>query len=216
VFLLAIAGRLGIYIWLSNAAACAIAAVIAIIFGGIFGGRAHESPKSDTDYRFSVVGSVISAGTTLYRICVIMLLFAVGIRVLEFVGVMQRLPQFAYAFAEITNIMSLNAAPALLAVLTSFGGLCVIFQTAAITRGRLKLRKFLLARIPIAAISGGICYIIVPEITPEALETAAHGTVVLASASGNPIASVCLLIMTLILLSGRRNLEPLGGDSLER
>jgi hypothetical protein len=222
-FLLAIGGRFGIYIWLSNALACVIFAIFANT-ANMFNkkGKCDKKPPNRSRISSDVfIQSVASAGAAVYRICLMMLVFAVLLRILEFAGVMRLLPESAYAFAEITNVMRLNAHPALIAMLTSLGGLCVIFQTAAIVGKRLNLRKFMLARIPIAALSGGICYTLtdlsglaaISEASIPAI--AAERPLVLITSAGTPIASVCILIMTLFLVADC-NGEAFSRDSLKR
>jgi len=204
----------GIYVWLSNVIACLIFAVIVNIFTVFFRNKPEKSADIYTcsDSRRmnltsrSFIESVVSAGTALYKICLMIVMFSVIIRVLEFTGIISQKNNVLSAFLEVTNTINLSAEPAVIAALTSFGGLCVIFQIIAINGGRINLRKFLLARIPVAALSAGICQIMM-VITAKntATETLAEQAIqpvqprILISAAGNPIASVCLLIMTLIL-----------------
>jgi hypothetical protein len=215
-FLIAIGGNFGLYIWLSNALACVAFAIIVNIFAkrdivGRTQSVANEKNPSFTIISDSVsarpavsdtlIHAVTSAGGALYRICLMMLAFAAALRVLEFVGIMGILPDSAYAFAEITYVMDLTAPPALLAALTSMGGLCVLFQTKAIVGGQIKLRKFLLARIPIGALSAGICHLLTRGIYPQTIETLAVSRLVLISEQRNPTASICLMLMVLILIA---------------
>jgi hypothetical protein len=220
-FLLAIAGRFGLYIWLSNALACLIFAVVdrfVITRISVVEPESNPPPRPIVLNTGLFVNSVTSAGITLCKICLMMLVFAVGIRMVEFVGIMQFLPDYAYPIIEITNITNLTAAhPALISALTSFGGLCVLFQTYVITSDsagvkRLRLKAFLLARLPIAALSAGVCYLLTRNIT---IETFSHYNHVLVSGERNPLGSVFLLIMVLILIVSC-NGEPLNGDSLKR
>jgi hypothetical protein len=215
-FLIAIAGRLGVYVWLSNALACLIFAAVANIIN-----RSRAMPPQTTANKTRqlkmsaiLVNSVASAGSALYRICLMMLIFAVLLRILEFIGIMALLPDYAYAVLEITRVSDLNVPPSAIAALTSFGGVCVLFQTAAIVGSRLKLRRFMLARIPIAALSAGICHILTANMVDTAVETAADVSRrhVLITEAGSPLASVCLLIMTLFLIAS--DCETLGGNAL--
>ncbi|MCL2755019.1 MAG: hypothetical protein FWD35_04810 [Oscillospiraceae bacterium] len=201
VFLIAIAGSSGLRIWLSNALACVIFAIIS----NIFAERKPATLNTTVNCQLSIVNCVTGAGKTLFQICAVMLAFAVFLRVLEFIGVMALLPDYAYAFAEITRVMGLNAPSAVIAALTSFGGVCVLLQTAAITRGRLSLRKFALARVPIALLSAGICYGLNSFFPHDSQAVPAiagmSSRAVVVATAGNYLASVCLLIMILMLIA---------------
>jgi hypothetical protein len=199
-FLLTVAGHLGLYVWFSNVLACVIFAVFANVFRKR-GSTPVRTPCRDRSVRISgqvLVESVAGAGAALYRICLMMLVFAVLLRFLEFIGIMRLLPAHAYAVAEITNVMHLNTHPALLAALTSIGGLCVIFQTTAIVGGRFGCVKFILARIPVAVMSGGIAHLLTHSLTVQTLVTNRRPEM---SSGGSMIASLCLLVMTLFLIS---------------
>jgi hypothetical protein len=228
--LLAIVGQLGLYIWISNALACVIFAIAANVVKAAKAAKRdfaappaippsrRDSPEPPTTFGAALIHSVISAGSALYRVCMVMLVFAAGLRVLEFVGVMRLLGDYAdiaRALAEITNVAQLSgSAPApLIAALTSLGGMCVLFQTAAIVRGRFGLSKFLLARIPIAALSAGICALICALIPTRIAVEAMTGRHTVTTASGSPLASVCLLIMVLLLAAA---CHPSDGKALDR
>jgi hypothetical protein len=187
VFLMAL-HSLGIWIWLSNALACTVFAVI-------FGIGKSEKPQNKPAIRIDLVNSVTSAGITLYKICAMIVAFGIIVRAFEFIGITNG---YIRSGLEITNIITLQTHPAIIAALTSAGGACVLFQIRAVAGG-ISLRRFLLARIPIAALSAGICHLLTQSITVEAI---AKPRVFFTS--GNSVAaSACLLVMTLMLLQTR-------------
>ena len=194
VFLIAL-HPLGFYIWLSNAIACVVFAV----FAARNNHTALQNNGAANTPHPTFVDSVTSAGKTMLQICAMVISFGVIIRVTEFLGVTSGV---IFATLEITNIMSLQVNPALIAALTSIGGICIIFQIRAIVGGKFPLRKFLLARLPIAGLSSGICYLMTRSM---AVETIARDHVVLVSAGGSVVASACLVVMTLLLLSSARS-----------
>jgi hypothetical protein len=134
--------------------------------------------------------------------------FSVVVHAFEFIGLKNAV---FFSLTEITHITQLQASPALIAALTSFGGVCILFQVAAISRGRIRLQKFLLARIPIAALSAGICGVLVKILPAFSTQTlpemrAVHNIAAIAgrrtvlTSSDSVIASSCLIVMTLILI----------------
>jgi len=208
VFLIALT-RFGIYIWLSNVLACFIFAVAAnAVNTMVFKSKPApelkqpDSPQVSVDVR-SFVNAVTSAGSALYKICIMVVAFSVITRLLQLSGVTNSI---FHSLIEITNVAKVSAAPALIAALTSMGGVCIMFQTAALTAGRLNLRKFILARIPIAALSAGICHLIIGVVgltDSDSVYISANTVQTLrvqVSSGGSVIASLCLLVMTLLLL----------------
>jgi hypothetical protein len=117
--------------------------------------------------------------------------FSVIIRILEFFSITN---DVLFSLIEITNIMNLQTNPEIIAALSSFGGICIIFQIKTISG--LSLRKFILARIPIAVFSAGFCRLITRNLVIEATANPR----IEVSSGGSVIASICLIIMTLILL----------------
>ncbi|MCL2037142.1 MAG: hypothetical protein FWG83_07165 [Oscillospiraceae bacterium] len=202
VFLMALS-NIGIYIWLSNVLACTIFAAIANSGKSAKPRRQNHKHKSAVaitgdNLTSSIINAVTSSGTALYKICIMVVFFGIISRTLRF------LPQSIHSFLEITNIMELQANPALISALTSMGGICIIFQVSAICGGtKINLKKFLLARIPIAALSSGIFALLarIFEIGGEtAIQTLANPNRIEITSGGSIPASICLLIMTLILL----------------
>ncbi|MCL2633345.1 MAG: hypothetical protein FWD34_02400 [Oscillospiraceae bacterium] len=199
IFIMAIANN-GIYIWLSNMLACLIFAVI-IYLMNIRNKPTFQKTEPVLDLSAETfIKSITGAGSALYRVCLMVILFGIVIRTMEFTGLMQVLPDEAYAFLEISKLMNISTSPPVTAALTSFGGVCIISQIVIISNGRINLMKFLLARIPIAVLSATICHILTRHITVTA--STPHPII---SSAGNPIASVCLLIMSFILINTVRS-----------
>jgi len=192
VFIIALSGEFGIYIWLSNALACVLFALASNIraenAGIVFGGEYRVNSKT-------LIESVTSSGKALYQVCLMIVLFGVIIRIAEFAGITGG---YFKAFAEISFLTKIAPPIPLAAFITSFGGFCVLLQTAMICGGKVSLRNFFAARIPIALLSAGICKLIMPS--GKAAVTAFAAEKQAALSSGNAVSSVCLLIMTGILL----------------
>jgi hypothetical protein len=204
-FITAIAPRAGLYIWLSNAIACVIICLLTRhrlpAKPGVCPETCPEACRPGGGDLF--IRSISASGAALYKICLMIVAFSVITRILGFIGLSNPL---LFAFLEITGVMRLTAPLPLIAALTSLGGICAWLQAAAMFPPNLRpnLRPFLLARIPAAALSAGICFLLTHGMAVEtaAEPTAAAVTVhVLPFASGSPIASLCLLAMSGILLA---------------
>ena len=190
VFLVALSS-LGIQIWMSNVLACLTFA----IFSNVKNFKKGQKMNTAINCSSTVfINSVTSASTALYKICTMIILFGIITRGLTYFGITD--PLF-HSLVEITNTVNLQSNPAVIAALTSTGGVCIIFQVSAICGGKLNLCKFLMARIPIAILSGGICRLITGN---TVIETIAGSSKSAVSSGGNIIASVCLIMMTLILI----------------
>jgi len=191
VFIIALAGKTGMFIWLSNALACIVIAIFANI--------KKTAPVAETrkygGAGKALVDGVTSSGRALYQVCLMVVLFAVLLEIARFAGIKSDVFR---AFAEISNIHALNAPAPLLAAFTSFGGVCVLFQAVLICGGRIKLGKFFAARVPAMLISAGICELLFPLMNTSVSVWRREN--VAALGGGNVIASVCLLAMAGILL----------------
>ena len=82
--------------------------------------------------------------------------------------------------------------------LTSFGGLCVIFQISAITSGKLSVRPLIFIRLTAAVMSFFICRIVMPFILRNEAVTAAAVNISIHKGS-SPVPSVMLILMTAVL-----------------
>lgn len=107
------------------------------------------------------------------------------------------------ALLDVTNISKFPCGDWLLlpyiSALTAFGGVCVIFQIAVLTAGKLSLKPFIIMRTAAAIMSFFICRLIMPFfMTGEVTEVMLPRI----SSAGNssPVPSVMLIIMTVMLI----------------
>lgn len=106
------------------------------------------------------------------------------------------------ALLDITNVGGLPCGDytllPYLSALTSFGGLCVIFQIAAVTSGKLSVKPLVAMRLAASVLSFIICRVISPFLLRgEAVSAAA--VKVRAHENASAVPSVMLIIMTLML-----------------
>lgn len=200
--------KAGLIAYASNVLACLTAA---FIFN--FSSKKQSAYESDSLPKVkltlqtvtdSISGSVKSLGI----ICGTILAFNIALELMDFSGLMGFLKGlkadkiFSAAF-EISNLSLFQGSGfsmlPLFASLTSFGGLCIIAQTAALSKGSVSLKKFMLWRLPVSALSALYCFILT-VFFPFYVETEAVSAATPVFSSVNPICSVCLVIMTFILL----------------
>jgi hypothetical protein len=160
---------------------------------------------------------VIGSGRAMAEICVMIVFFSVvtslfigaaGAAVVElprklhYLGGMTAEAPIA-AFLDVTNVAGFPRGDWLLlpliSGLTAFGGICVLMQLAALTRGKLSLVPFIIMRAAAAVLSYIICRGLLPlfmegEIT-EVSSIKAEST-----RSVSPVPSVMLIIMTVALM----------------
>jgi len=191
--------RAGLAVYLSNVLACVLLAFFLNLKNPARrSSGAHNAPLQLTQETFT--SSIISASSALFPVCAVIVAFGVIGGALSFIGIESTI---LFAFLEISNVSALTPNPALLpliAALFSFGGLCIIMQIPALTKGKVPLRKFFLWRIPAAVMSALICRLLLPFFDLTAYVTASTGGIIKPTQAGNPVASVCLLIMAVILV----------------
>ena len=176
--------------------------------------------KADFRYNFSAkcfINSVSSAAKAMFSVCTMIVIFSVIAAALRTIGTEKLFERLFAVFGEnssaifpaileVTRIKELSAgkfAMPVCAALLSFGGVCVALQITAIVGGKFNLGKFLLSRIPAAALSA--CFAaIFSKIIPKISEQTLAGNVFVQPFSGNAALSLCLLAMCGILLSGER------------
>lgn len=163
------------------------------------------------------ISSVVSAAKVMFTVCVMITAFAVVIAMLShiraddaFAAVMRLIGAGGLSdkiFPALTEVSRLGDIPPaagafpLCAGLLSFGGACVVLQIAATARN-IPLGKFLLCRIPAAAVSTAAAIPLSMIIPPaDTAVIAAAGTRVFSS---NVPASLCIFAMAGILLAGER------------
>ena len=119
------------------------------------------------------------------------------------------IPYIISTAIEITNIKQTNIIPSVIlsAALVSFGGLCVIYQIVSLAEFKVGIIKFIAARIVISLISAFICKIImfISGYSPS-LNVFAYKYDVTAT---SPIIAVCIICMTVIILSEAGKLRKL-------
>ncbi len=154
------------------------------------------------------INSVSAAAKAMFSVCTMIVIFSVISAALSETGVFLPLGENAVIFSsilEVTRIKEMTAGSMpICAALLSFGGVCVALQITAIVGGRIPLGKFLLSRIPAAALSAGfsaLFSLFLPNISEETLAGNAYTSVF----SGNAALSVCLLAMCAILLLGEKS-----------
>ncbi|MCM1055150.1 MAG: hypothetical protein NC394_06480 [Bacteroides sp.] len=202
--------KAGLLAYISNAMACLTAAVILNLTSKKRSSSAEAPlPRVKISLR-GVTDSIDGAVRSLGVICGTILAFNIALELLSFTGIMGLLEtagadKLVRAAFEISNLSLFTGSGygllPLFAALTSFGGLCIIMQTATLSGGRLRLGKFMLWRIPVSALSAVYCYILT-LFFPISVETEAALPTMHALSSVNPICSVCLTVMTFILLKG--------------
>ncbi len=159
--------------------------------------------------------SVNTAAKAMFSVCVMVICFSVIAAALNQAGAAALFRGFFTLFGadensghifpallEVTRIKEIvptRFALPLCAALLSFGGTCVFLQTAALSGG-LKLGKFLLSRIPAAALSAVLALILSFFLPPISAHTLS-GTIETVSFSKNYVLSLCTLAMSGILLS---------------
>lgn len=200
--------KAGFMVYISNVLACLTLAVILNLFskkGPVTQNKSLTRAKiSISDVIGSINGTVKSLGV----ICGAILAFNVLLELADYSGILNMLQEIGMdkifrAALEISNLSLFRGSGygmmPLFAAVTSLGGFCIILQTAALSEGKIKLKKFMLCRIPACLLSSVYCYLL-NVIFPISLETEAAALPVPVLSSINPICSVCLIFMTFILL----------------
>ena len=162
------------------------------------------------------IGSVMTGARVMFTVCAMITAFSVMIAFAEEAGLLRLFAKAAQglgagadsaeilpALLEVSRIGGLSGDSALCvplcAGMLSLGGVCVLLQVAALS-GKIPLRGFLLSRLPAAALSAAFsapaCFI--PRAAAAALPA---GGTFRAFSSGTAV-SVCVLIMSGILLAG--------------
>lgn len=202
--------KAGLTAYVSNVLACLTAAVILNLFSEKENVVKSAPPSKAKITLQSVTDSINGAVRSLGVICGTILAFNIVLELLSFSGIIGLLEninadKIFFAAFEISNLSLFKgnsyALLPLFAALTSFGGLCIIMQTAALSMGKVNLKKFLVWRIPVSALSAVYCYILT-LFFPISVETEAAISAIPVLSSVNPICSVCLIVMTFILLKG--------------
>jgi hypothetical protein len=193
---------LGLAVYLSNVAAVLLLAVIlsrriAKKSGATLKKEQNPAkPPAKININLPVIiGAVTSAGRALFPVCAMIVAFSAVTEGFRFLGADNSV---LFAFLEISNAANMPKSLPLAALLSSFGGLCIILQVAALTATdkadmKIRLRGFILARIPAAVISALICFAYMQIAHPVIADSASVGVRLLPP--GNPLAALALFIM---------------------
>jgi len=223
-----IAGLAGIKLFSSLKAGLLIyfSVILTNLAIAIFSAPLREKPqkiKSKTEIKLSaeiLINSIESGAKALFQVCFMIVFFSIIIVIFENLGTISFISNILLEFTgvknadiivksmlEISNISSLpancfNYMP-LIAGIFSFGGVCIILQIAAITKGKIHLGKFILTRIISAFISPIVCHILLKAFGEGVIPVSGMPHISLRSIS--PIPSIFLIIMTIMLLLQKRS-----------
>lgn len=158
------------------------------------------------------INSVSAAARAMFSVCTMVVIFSVISAALRIIGVnslLERVFGDSAVFSAVLEVTRIKEIPSgayavpICAALLSFGGVCVALQITDIVKGRFSLGKFMLSRIPAAALSAAFSAILsffIPNISEETLAGNASAQVF----SENAVLSVCLLAMSALLLLGEK------------
>ena len=207
--------RVGAVIFISAVSANIVIAV----FMSAFLRKTAEEPRQRIPVRISpeMLGNcVIHSGRAMADICIAITAFSVAAAFLERAGVsaaagelLRKLPglgrvsgeALVAALLDVTNIGDFPRGDRQLlpyiSALTSFGGLCVLFQLKTLTAGKLSLKPLIVMRTAAAVISYFICRIIAPLMTAGEVMAVSSAAAV---SSRSPVPSVLLIVMTVMVM----------------
>lgn len=195
--------RAGIIIYLS----CLLANIIAAIIFGLFEKYSYTDKRVKLSLNSqTVIDLVSSSGKNMLMICLMVICFSYVISVLDCLSAFDvfrndTLKTLVKSLAEITYITNLNSDYRLLpavAFLASTGGLCVILQLASIINHKFSMKKFILARIPIAILSYVIC-IIMMKLIPVTNNCVYSYSYQRNDSKFNILSVVCIFFMIIII-----------------
>lgn len=204
--------RVGLLLSLSSfAGSLAAAAVLSVYLRR----RGHGAPPR-TGIHFSaelLPDCISSAGRAMAEICAAILGFAVISAILARVGVLpaaaellsrltgRDFPTSAGLICSALDVTAVAGLPAgdftllpVIAALVTFGGGCVFMQLAAVFRGKLSLLPAAAIRLGAAAVSFGVCRLMLPLFI--AGETVSAALTMRAHSAPSPVPSVILAVMT--------------------
>ena len=209
--------KAGLLVYLSNVAACVTMAVVINVMSPKAKGRAEDKQKEKIS-RITVYDFTDSIADTVKALGVIsgtILAFNIVLELIRFSGfteILERLniDKHFMSLMEISNISAFQGncfgLLPFFAAVTSFGGLCIIVQTTALSKGQIPLKIFILSRFPAALLSGLYMYII-DLLFPITVETVTPSGSVPALSAADSISTACLIVMTYLLLKETKNLS---------
>lgn len=197
----------GLIVYISNVLACII---IAVFVNARTKEKIQEPPPLShrAELLTTLISCVRDSVSSIAVICGVIILFNILLLTADVLP-----PEIAVwikAAGEISNCAAFSkAGTALLpvfAMLTSFGGACILVQTAALSKGALSLKYLILSRVPATLLSGGICFLL-SKLIPEAVPASTPaGQLRPVFSEFSPICSICLIIMTYILLNKQQKM----------
>ncbi len=210
--------KAGLLVYLSNIAACV---TVAVIINLLPSKAERETSINKTIYKINKItvqdftDSIADTVKALGVISGTILAFNIVLELIRFSGFTEILEHFNIdkhflSLMEISNISvfqgnSFGLLPFFSAV-TSFGGLCIIVQTAALSKGQISLKRFIVSRLPASLFSGLYMYII-SLVFPVTVETVTPSEAVPALSTVDSISTACLIVMTYLLLKETKNLS---------
>lgn len=200
--------KIGIIIFISVVTANTI---LAIILNHIFKPKYTEAAEKVCITSDCIIDSVISAGKSMFIICVTIVFFSAIMALAESngffdifksLGLSQNQCILIKSIFEVSYLSQLSGTPysliPFISAICSFGGICVLTQIKAIVGKVYSLKYFLAARIISSALSWLICTIIMKFYKPEII-TAASVNVKIVTQENNIIPSLCLIAMIIII-----------------
>lgn len=205
--------KTGMLIYLS----CITANFITAFIMGI-GKKVPQKTYNKVSVKFNgniILSSVEESAKSLFKICIMIIFFSILISILNGLGIFTaadalfkekciNVSDYIKSFFEISNISYAQKycynSLGIITAIASIGGLCIVMQTAALADGKIKLRKFLIARCVCAVISFvfiNLFYIIFPI----EINTLLTGTSISITENSSVLPSILLILMTILLLS---------------
>ena len=165
------------------------------------------------------ISSVENGAKSIFVVCIMIVFFSIIVQILDNTGILAILSFVLFKITnidlisstaliksvfEISNLSSLNKyCYNLIPIITgifSFGGICIVLQIASLTKGKIKLAKFLIIRLMSSILAGIISYMMFLKMSAElSVSVIKYTSVGIRYIS--PIPSIFLLIMTILLLS---------------
>ncbi|MGN0578693.1 MAG: hypothetical protein ACI4J4_08735 [Ruminiclostridium sp.] len=145
----------GVIIYISNVLACLTAAIVFTRIFPIDADNYRQEEKSG-----GLIAAVNGTAASLITVCAVIVAFNVLLTAFQCVmGLFSaEIPCGILGLFEISNLLKIqNPSASLLpfvSAASSFGGVCVLVQCAALTKNQFSLKYFLAVRLPCAALSG--------------------------------------------------------------
>ena len=189
----------GAVIYISDVLSCLITAAAVSRFCRLKTGIKTETGSG------SLIGAVNSASRALFVVCTVIVAFNTALDcITAFLGnIGITLPKELLGALEVSNLLKIQRpGVSLIPVVTaisSMGGVCVLLQCAAIVKGEFPIKRFIIARLPCALLSGFISWVIL-KFTDISVETSTFSPQYTYDFSANKIIVLVLIAMCIIIL----------------